>query len=247
MHIRSSIAGDCHEQTRRRFDKLSTVSAYPAQFTNSRKDRRESHALLKALEAVPQSAGILDLPCGSGRLTSLLVERGYRVTGADSSAHMVERARKAVPAASGVRFDVRDVLDSGYPDRCFDAIVCHRLFHHFSEAALRQRALRELARICRGPLVVSFFNSFALDALRSRLKHALQGTCPTDRIPIPMATFVADGCHAGLRVDRTVAVRYGISPLWLVVFRHAEPYLAEERPFLSQENGVAIRRIACEP
>ena len=222
MHHRSSVAGDCHEQTRRRFDKLSTASEYPAQFTNSRKDRRERHALLKALESVPPGAGILDLPCGSGRLTSLLAERGYRVTAADSSAHMVDKARKAVPTAAGVRFDVRDVLDSGYPDRCFDAIVCHRLFHHFGEAGLRQRALEELARICRGPLIVSFFNSFALDALRSRLKHALRGTSATDRIPIPLATFVADRRRAGLRVERTVAVRYGISPLWLAVFRHAD-------------------------
>lgn len=223
MRDRSSIPGDCHEQTRRRFDKLSTASEYPALFTNTRKDRRERRALLKALEAVPPGASVLDLPCGSGRLTSLLVERGYRVTAADSSAHMVERARQAAPTGAGVRFDVRDVLDSGYPDGCFDAVVCHRLFHHFGEAGLRQRALGELARICRGPVIASFFNAFALDALRSRLKHALRGTRATDRIPIPLATFAADGRLAGLRVERTVAVRFGISPLWLVVFRNADP------------------------
>jgi len=218
MHNPSSVAVDSHEQTRRRFDQQLIASKYPAEFTNSRKDRRERRALLKVLEAIGPGANVLDLPCGSGRLTSLLVARGYRLTAADSSARMVERARAAAPRA-GVRFDVRDVLDSGYPDRSFDAVVCHRLFHHFGEPPLRQQALRELARICRGPIIASFFNSFSLDALRSRLKHALRGTRPTDRIPIPLETFASDGLQVGLRLERAVAVRWGISALWLAVFR----------------------------
>jgi trans-aconitate 2-methyltransferase len=55
-------------------------------------------------------ASVVDLGCGPGNLTALLVERwpGARVVGLDSSAEMIEKARATTPAAE---FRVADLGD----------------------------------------------------------------------------------------------------------------------------------------
>ena len=55
-------------------------------------------------------ATVVDLGCGPGNLTALLVERwpGARVVGLDSSAEMIEKARATTPA---VDFRVADLRD----------------------------------------------------------------------------------------------------------------------------------------
>lgn len=50
---------------------------------------------------------VLDLCCGTGQLAAGLCERGYRVTGLDGSAAMLEIARENAPAAEFVRADAR--------------------------------------------------------------------------------------------------------------------------------------------
>jgi trans-aconitate 2-methyltransferase len=55
-------------------------------------------------------ASVVDLGCGPGNLTALLVERwpGARVVGLDSSAEMIEKARATTPAAEFRVADLRD-------------------------------------------------------------------------------------------------------------------------------------------
>lgn len=238
-----------HLETRERFDTQAAAAGYPDAYHETWKDRAERASILAALADVSSGSRVLDLPCGSGRLTQLLCQRGFVVTGADSSPHMVARAQenfrrlrqladgRSARFSSGhaelapnfqtgsaeeaplAEFFVRDVMQTRFADREFDAVISNRLFHHFSEPAVRQRALAELARICRGPLVVSFFNSFALDSLRFRLKWLLRGRRPVDRIPISLGGFLEDGAAVGLSAERTIATRWGISPMWYVVFR----------------------------
>src|SRR5690242_16954112 len=67
-------------------------------------------AALPALERlffsqVAPPARVLDLCCGSGHVTKELVRRGYRVTGVDNSAELIELARRALPQ---VDFRVQD-------------------------------------------------------------------------------------------------------------------------------------------
>lgn len=225
-----STGFDSYQQTLNRFDQPLVAADYPDVYGDSWKDRAERASILSALSDVSPGATVLDLPCGSGRLTSMLIERGYVVTAADSSPHMVARAQSSVERItkshadnkSKARFDVRDVMHTEFRDGEFDAVVCNRLFHHFTEPAVRQTALRELRRICRGPIIVSFFNSFALDSVRFRLRWMLRRQQPTDRIPISLSTFAADGRAAGLTVERTIATRWGISPMWYVVFRQSK-------------------------
>jgi len=166
---------------------------------------------------------VLDLPCGAGRLTPLLVDMGYKVISADSSAHMVRLAgqaslRNGLPLAAA-DFIVASVLATPFSDGEFDAVVCNRLFHHFRESEIRRQALRELKRICRGPIVVSFFCSHALDSVTFCVKQLLAKRRATDRIPISYRVFTRDCQAAGLKVCSIMPTRPGISKQWYLVLR----------------------------
>jgi SAM-dependent methyltransferase len=199
---------DSAARARERFDAVDKAARYPSAYGRGHRDRRERRALLRALEAIPPSSSVLDIPCGTGRLTGILLERGYRVTGADSSPAMVERARAEWSGATpDVPFEVQDVLRTTYPEGRFDAVVCNRLFHHFVEAATRRAALAELRRIATGPLIVSFFNLASVGAWTRRIRYAVQGRTITDRVAIGARTLAADCDAAGLRLARVILSR----------------------------------------
>src|SRR5262245_64269722 len=105
---------DSYERTRRRFDKASAAAKYATRFGQSRRHVNEERCVHAALADIPAGSLVLDLPCGTGRLTNGLVSRGFRVTGADNSAHMIAVARSiwqqlrrpASPYESPVTFDI---------------------------------------------------------------------------------------------------------------------------------------------
>ncbi|MEH2622813.1 2-polyprenyl-3-methyl-5-hydroxy-6-metoxy-1,4-benzoquinol methylase [Bradyrhizobium sp. AZCC 1719] len=67
---------------------------------------------------------VLDLACGSGRLTIPLARSGLRVTGGDLSAKMLERARRSAEAQS-VQLDLvqLDMRHFDLKGRTFDTII----------------------------------------------------------------------------------------------------------------------------
>jgi SAM-dependent methyltransferase len=213
-----------HKLARERFSRKSLADKYPSEYGRSWRDRREKKCVEKCLEAFPAGSRVLDLPCGTGRLTRMLVARGHQVIGADVSEAMLGHARENYRAyqrehsnAPNVQFEVRDVLATGFNANQFDAIACIRLFHHFDESDTRRRALAELRRICNGPIIVTFLNSFALDRFSSWAKDKLRGRNRTSQLPIPFKTFAADIDAAGLKIEKKIAAHWGISSRWFLV------------------------------
>lgn len=216
-----AAAGQSYSATANRFDQASAAALYATRHGGHPRDRREQGCIERALANVPPGSKVLDLPCGAGRLLPLLHRLGYHITEADYSPHMVDHARQlwqqyvtSTPAASAVSvtFETQDVMKTTYPDKHFDATVCNRLFHHFTESATRVSALRELARITKGPVIVSYFDSGTLDAQFKKIVNLLRGKKLKGRIPIPMSTFLADATAAGLRFDQNFPTRPMISP-----------------------------------
>jgi SAM-dependent methyltransferase len=213
------------DETVTRFDTAAAAAKYSTALNDSPTHRRELRCILAALTGVPAGASVLDLPCGTGRLLPALTERGFDVTSADSSPHMVEQA-KAYAGRQGLsveprRFLVANVMSLPFEDGRFDAVVCNRLFHHFREPQVRRDALVELRRVSRGPVVASFFCNSSLDAVMFHLMHALRRKKPTDRIPIPRRRFAADAAAAGLTVRQWLPIRAGISRQWYAVMERA--------------------------
>lgn len=71
------------------------------------------------LESLPTGSRILDLCCGTGRVAAVLADRGFRVTGLDSSPRMLELARSQAPGVDLVLADARTFTLPGQ----FEAVV----------------------------------------------------------------------------------------------------------------------------
>jgi trans-aconitate 2-methyltransferase len=80
----------------------------PALYTRFEDERTRPARELLARVPLKQAARVVDLGCGPGNSTELLVERfpGVDVLGTDNSAPMLESARKRLP---GVRFELSDI------------------------------------------------------------------------------------------------------------------------------------------
>jgi ubiquinone/menaquinone biosynthesis C-methylase UbiE len=67
---------------------------------------------------------VLELACGTGEFTSLLVGAGADVTGLDLSPGMLAKARAKVPSANLHGGDAEDTME---PSAAYDAVVCRHL------------------------------------------------------------------------------------------------------------------------
>jgi SAM-dependent methyltransferase len=190
-----------------RFRGGAAAEKYARSLPGTATDRRERRVIARLLAGVPAGARVLDLPCGAGRLLGFLAGLGFAATGADASPHMVARAREAHGGAPVVA----DAFRPPFRDTAFDAVVCNRLLHHLPEDAERRAVLAGLARVCRGPLVVSFFRDFGWDALVFRLRALFARRRPRDRVPIPLAVLREDAEAVGLRVTAARGIRPFIS------------------------------------
>ena len=107
-------------------------------------------------------ASVLDIGCGVGRVSSLLHERGFDVTGIDVSEPLVEKARSLFPE---IDFRVADVKDLSFDSATFDYVVFSFYgLDYVLPKANRVKALREMYRVLKpgGIVVFSSHNSWHL-------------------------------------------------------------------------------------
>ncbi len=112
---------------------------------------------------LPAGSRVLDLGGGPGRYTVWLAQEGHPVTLADLVPELLDVARDRV-ASEGVGANVEEVVVadacdlSRWGDGAFDAVVCLGPFYHLTDAARREQAAREIARVVRpgGVLFAAF-------------------------------------------------------------------------------------------
>jgi len=114
---------------------------------------REERAIRRALHDFPRHGRVLDVACGTGRVTALLVSEGFaEVAGTDVSYAMMDVAKRRLPQ---VEFVHGDATHLPVDDNSFDGVTCIGLLMHL-DARRRVAVLKELARISRGPVVVQY-------------------------------------------------------------------------------------------
>lgn len=100
-------------------------------------------------------APVLDLGCGTGHpIATCLTERGFQVTGIDSSSAMVARFRENVPGAEA---RCERIQDAHIPHDRFAAIVAWGVLFHLSDAD--QEQILECAAAGLAPGGVLLFTS----------------------------------------------------------------------------------------
>ncbi|GAA2436847.1 class I SAM-dependent methyltransferase [Streptomyces macrosporus] len=88
--------------------------------------------------AVPAGASLLELGCGTGRVTHPLLERGFTVTAVDESPEMLERVRGARTVCSPI-----ETLEL---DERFDVVFLSSFLVHAGDVRVRDALLRTCRR-----------------------------------------------------------------------------------------------------
>lgn len=86
--------------------------------------------LLRFIEGLPAGARLLDAGCGNGVISRALIERGFKVTGADVSERGIALCRETIPQG---KFHVASLTDGSFPSVVggpFDAIVSVEVIEH---------------------------------------------------------------------------------------------------------------------
>lgn len=99
---------------------------------------------LQGLSIEPDTK-ILDLCCGSGQATQVLVERSQQVTGLDASPLSLKRARRNVPQAEYVEAFAEDMP---FADNSFDLVHTSAAMHEMQPEQLR-KILNEAYRVLK--------------------------------------------------------------------------------------------------
>ncbi len=169
-------------------------------------NEREQQAISELLDlasAQQQVKSVLDLPCGTGRISELLVKRGHEVTCADISNEMLDVARERLSAYSPGASDyaIMDIYNIDRPDNSFDCVTCIRLFQHLTSDE-RARALTELGRVSRRYVIVNvMYTSFYYGILRA-LRKALNRYAP--RYTSSKGEIQRETAAASLRVVKSI-------------------------------------------
>ncbi|TYP79128.1 trans-aconitate methyltransferase [Paenibacillus methanolicus] len=149
------------------------------------------HTILSLLEP-REGERILDLGCGTGRLTAAIAASGAMTLGIDSSEAQIEKARLTYPE---LRFQAADACHYEAEKR-FDAVFSHAAIHWIPDT---EAVVRTIGRALApgGRFVAEFAGSGNVAALTDSIERALadHGYAPAGRIPWYLPTI---GEFAGL-------------------------------------------------
>lgn len=145
-------------------------------------DALERSSVRRALKGISPGSSVIDIPCGTGRMTGLLLELGFSVVAADISPAMLEVCRRKHPNQDRLVFQIVDARNAKKLGRTFDAAVCARVLMHFP-VTQQIEFLKGIAEITDGTVIFTQSYSTPYQRLRRRLKKLL-GNKPPANYPI---------------------------------------------------------------
>lgn len=187
-------------------------------------DSLDKLAIKKGLSEVGFDESILDIPCGTGRITQYLHHTGYiNLTGADISEQMLNVAKEKMKNRN-IYFFKTEAEHTEFAADSFSAITSIRFMGHIPRN-IRIEILREFHRVCSGPIIIEYpiRNSFA-----HAFKYLLRILTVRARLPdqwewhdVSKSELCEELQEAGLFVSR----------------------LIRKLPFLSESTFVVAKRI----
>ncbi|MCL2671284.1 MAG: GNAT family N-acetyltransferase [Clostridiales bacterium] len=95
---------------------------------------RAVHAKILSRALALRPRRVLDLGCGTGRLTKVLYDAGIEITGVDFSENMIAVAKSKMPSARFFLHDIRNGFPPEIEQERFDCVISTYSSHHLTDA-----------------------------------------------------------------------------------------------------------------
>lgn len=173
-------------------------SKYRERLTKRMTTRREFSLLEGLLREQGRCKALLDLPCGGGRLSPPMAGHTDLLIEADVGLGQLRYGR----LHGRVSTDQVWMIGSGFQiplhDDSVDGAVCIRLTHHLPTEAERERLVRELLRVSKRFVIVSFFDHYSAKNTLRRLSRPFNGKSPKLTMKVSNLGRLAKDCGARL-------------------------------------------------
>lgn len=186
-------------------------------------DGKEKRILRKIIRKIKNgSIRVLDVPCGYGRFSSLILESGFFLVSSDLSFQMVKRAKEksgCQALLSGVVADVKQGLP--FKKNAFRLLLSMRFFHHVHLREERESILGEFSRVCSDWVIISFYQANWLHSLQRKLRRKIKKSRTQIKM-ISLQELFEEVEGAGLRVVKISPLFRGIHAQNIAVLKKNE-------------------------
>jgi ubiquinone/menaquinone biosynthesis C-methylase UbiE len=124
----------------------------------------EDKLMLELLKPKPGNT-LLDIGCGTGRHLLLFNNLGLKVTGADTSCFMLDKAKEKVNEKSLICLSEEEPFP--FEDKSFDLSIIFLTLEFCKDPI---RILKEAERVTKSRIFIGFLNRFSLLTLQRRIK-----------------------------------------------------------------------------
>lgn len=195
-------ADQTSEAYQQNYQKDQRAATYNVKYRDRWRKRISTWREFSLLDRMLRSQGrckvLLDLPCGGGRLnppmaryTDLLIEADVALGQLRyGRVHGRVPTRQVWMTASGFDIPLRDAS--------VDGTVCVRLNHHLPTETERERLVRELLRVSKRFLIMSFFDYYSPKNTLRRLRHPFNRKPPKSTMKASELQCLAQDCGATL-------------------------------------------------
>jgi SAM-dependent methyltransferase len=137
--------------------------------------RREWQLLGQLLGSRPRSSTLLELPCGGGRLSPPIAAHTDLLIEADVGLGQILYGRRHGTLEVPRIWMTASAFHIPFRDDSVDGVVCVRLCHHLPTVRERRKLVRELLRVARRFVIMTFFDHHSpknlLRRARQRFDH----------------------------------------------------------------------------
>jgi ubiquinone/menaquinone biosynthesis C-methylase UbiE len=182
---------DYEKETRLGYRDLEKVRQYDLQQTRRMhwmrlSTWRERRCVLRGLKTcvLSRSDRVLDVPCGSGIMASVLNRCPARIFASDISAEMIHFARTRYSNSNFLGFSQSDITRTPYKDGTFGCVLIIGILHRLP-SEIREQALREATRISQRYVIASFSVDTSAQRYKKRLLQMLWPSYRAAPAPLP--------------------------------------------------------------
>lgn len=185
---------------------------------------REKKILKKIFDSIGKTSGLaLDLPCGYGRFSDFLMERGFGLINSDISHAMVKRTKERISKltpSNGRGAVANATLGLPFKEAIFSLVFSMRFFHHIHNSQDRRKILEEYCRVTSGWAVLSYYQSNTLHKIQRRFRRKIKKT-PTRIKMITGQEFQSEVEESGFEVVSVFPLFRGIHSQHIALLKKA--------------------------